>query len=347
MPRAFVTAALLMLAACAAPEPPQVDGPAERVPWRFETAAAELRAASCPDGVRFALPETLEMTATPVELGEALEPARHLPGARFAGGWELTSPDPGFGGLSGLGVFRSGNLLAVSDEGAFVWITLEDGAPARASIAPMRGADGAVISGKRRTDAEGLALRDGLALVSFERDHRILAFDLEGCGANARGAAVAETGARLPGMDPPMRENGGMEGLGLTEAGLLIAAIETGDDSLPLAQIDEAGGVQVMDRFDARGSLALTGLDLIDRRGFAVLRDFTRGYGNDIEVITFGPNELPRTLVRLDPSLTVDNFEAIAADRLEDGTLRLWLLSDDNFSARQRTLLFAFDVTGD
>ena len=41
---------------------------------------------------------------------------------------------------------------------------------------------------------------------------------------------------------------------------------------------------------------------------------------------------------------TVDNFEGIAAVRRADGGVRLYILSDDNFNARQRTLLLAFDV---
>jgi len=42
--------------------------------------------------------------------------------------------------------------------------------------------------------------------------------------------------------------------------------------------------------------------------------------------------------------LTIDNFEGIAARRLSDGRVRLYVISDDNFSGRQRTLLMVFDV---
>ena len=38
--------------------------------------------------------------------------------------------------------------------------------------------------------AEGLAVNDGMALVSFEGNHRILAFDVGKCGAAARGAPI-------------------------------------------------------------------------------------------------------------------------------------------------------------
>ncbi|HCK85173.1 MAG TPA: hypothetical protein DHW63_11855 [Hyphomonadaceae bacterium] len=40
----------------------------------------------------------------------------------------------------------------------------------------------------------------------------------------------------------------------------------------------------------------------------------------------------------------MDNFEAIAAIAMPDGATRVYILSDDNFSHRQRTLLLAFDL---
>ena len=42
---------------------------------------------------------------------------------------------------------------------------------------------------------------------------------------------------------------------------------------------------------------------------------------------------------------TVDNFEGISALPRADGSVRFYLISDDNFSPAQRTLLLAFDWT--
>jgi len=50
----------------------------------------------------------------------------------------------------------------------------------------------------------------------------------------------------------------------------------------------------------------------------------------------------PRRLALLEPPLTLDNFEGVAAVENPDGTTGLWMISDDNFSRRQRTLLMAF-----
>jgi hypothetical protein len=40
--------------------------------------------------------------------------------------------------------------------------------------------------------------------------------------------------------------------------------------------------------------------------------------------------------------LAIDNFEGIAALDGEDGRTTVWIVSDDNFSAAQKTLLYRF-----
>jgi hypothetical protein len=45
--------------------------------------------------------------------------------------------------------------------------------------------------------------------------------------------------------------------------------------------------------------------------------------------------------------MPVDNFVAIAATRRIDGGVRLYIMSDDNFSDRQRTIIYAFDVVSE
>ena len=53
--------------------------------------------------------------------------------------------------------------------------------------------------------------------------------------------------------------------------------------------------------------------------------------------------ELGPVLIQLKLPGTTDNFEGIAAERRGDG-VRLYILSDDNNNAPQRTLLLAFDL---
>ena len=51
-------------------------------------------------------------------------------------------------------------------------------------------------------------------------------------------------------------------------------------------------------------------------------------------------------LARWGAPLTVDNFEGLATRRGADGEILIYLLSDDNFSLFQRTLLLMFALEG-
>jgi hypothetical protein len=48
------------------------------------------------------------------------------------------------------------------------------------------------------------------------------------------------------------------------------------------------------------------------------------------------------TLAVLRPPMTLDNMEGVAARRTAAGETLLYLISDDNFRAGQRTLLLVF-----
>ena len=73
-----------------------------------------------------------------------------------------------------------------------------------------------------------------------------------------------------------------------------------------------------------------------------------RFLGARIRITRFAEDSLhdvqAEQLAVIAPPMPIDNFEAVSAARAPDGTVRLYILSDDNFSKRQRTLLFAFDV---
>ena len=341
--------ALLLLAGCREPaRAPSEDGSTRAVvpALRLETIAENLRAASCPPGTPFTPLPPIPLEVTPVALTD-IDADDDLPGATFAGGWHLSSPDPAFGGLSGLAARGDQALLAVSDRGAFVAIDLDDGAPAAARLARMR-LQGA--GDKTDRDAEGLALYGGLALVSFEHRHRALAFDLDGCGAAAQGAVVAAFGDTIGGLSRSLAANGGAEGLALAPDGELLLALETQDDGLPLARLSADGGAQVIGRIAPRGRPVLTGIERAGETLYAVLRDYLPGIGNTIEVIALptgaaGPDTgAVQRVLRLAPRHGTDNFEGIALAPGKGGGRRLWLVADDNFSKRQRTLLYAFDL---
>src|SRR5690606_10287999 len=57
-------------------------------------------------------------------------------------------------------------------------------------IAPMREPSGGFLDSEGAAGSEGLAINNGMALVSFEGDDRVLAFDIGRCGAAAQGTPI-------------------------------------------------------------------------------------------------------------------------------------------------------------
>ncbi len=324
----------------------------------FPMIARNRALASCPEGEVFVPLQPIDVAAEEVGLGKADAAGEALaPNVTYAGGWHLTSDEPNFGGLSGLDILQTGDLLAVSDAGAFVQIGMAEGRPSGGgAISYMRGGDGKLLDGKRSSDSEGLHVGFGLAAVSFERDHRIAVFNLEDCGAAARGVPVGPGSIVSVTGDPPesglpedLPENGGLEALTFEDGNLLTGLEAGGQDGTPLfrptiffGRFFPAGDLQTPN------GMKLTGLDTAGGRTFALFRRYLPLFGNTIEVRRYGTlADDGETLLRLERPLTVDNFEGISARELEDGTMRLYIISDDNFSERQRTLLLAFDVAPD
>jgi hypothetical protein len=342
-----------------------------------------LLSGSCPQGARPREPAAIDMRVAPVPL-QLANPMRNTIGElTFVGGFHLTSTDKRFGGLSGLDLLDDGRLLAVSDAGDFLWIALDDDGttPVSASIAGMRDKEGRSLRGKTRGDAEGLAVMDGVALVSFEGDHRVLAFEVGQCSANARGVPVALEAGGLPAamarQSIDAGGNGGVEALAVAPDWFMMAGVESkaGDASAVSVRAVEAAPA-----FDIRigeGAPGVVGLDLIPNvasdGGFTAysLHRSMRALASEVIVLVetefereLDQSNLParivsemdersrvrfrpiasRKLAALNLLVTMDNFEGVAARRMPDGRVRLYIVSDDNFSASQRTLLMIFDV---
>lgn len=340
--------ATALISACAAPKKADPESPAPTTTgsdWSVDAIARKLSEQSCRSGTKYLPLQRIAVKARPVEFGPAAELARRLPhGVTFAGGWSLTSDNPAFGGLSGLAVTKSGNLLSVADVGEFVWLGLKDGQPdGTGKLAYMLGAQGEQLHGKKLGDSEGLAIRGDLALVSFERTHRISAFALPSCGANAREALIADL---PPGFDGhKIEENLGAEALAVSPSGRIRFGIEHLDDGRsPIGMVagkDKAGWTGEL-AHDPKG-YSMVGMDQIQVNGrtqtYELFRDWdpVRGSRN---VIRWGDHQFTITA----PLTPRDNFEGIAAQKLDNGHVRLWIVADDNFSDRQQNLLYVFDI---
>lgn len=354
----ILTGAIAALVSCANPS---ASGP-ETVATASQAfglpTVSELKRQSCPDGTEYAAPNTFDIQAEPVPLANRPGQSTLPPGVRFAGGWSLTSDHAEFGGLSGVDLLPDGSLLTVSDTGAFIWIGMDGGAPdGTGSIAYMKGPDGQLLQGKRDADAEGLALTDELAFVSFERRHRVAAFDLVTCGASARSAAFSDLPQEVSGTS--IRENSGAEALSAGKT--LIAGFEQIVDGLsPLVSLSPTGPTvkmlaPVKPDYDSP-LVGMTNRTVLGDQAtagavvYSLRRAYNPVFGNRLTVEAAyedAGGASRRALFELKPPMNVDNFEGITVETLDDATHRLWLISDNNFSDKQRTLLFAFDLIGE
>ncbi len=339
---------LLILAACAAAEVRPIDTAATvdqpvRL-WAFSEHAARLRAQSCPEGVVFERAQSLELGASDVSLGTALAREENLSGLTLAGAWHLQSPNEAFGGLSGLDVMRSGSLLSVADDGKFVWIGIdpETGTPdGIGSIAEMRGGDGDIYRLKVLADSEDLVLRDGLAFVSFEQDHRIDAYDLETCGAAARAASVVALNPMVGGS--ALENNRGAEAMAMFGEGLSVGFESRNYGGSPLGEVMTDGTLEQVRRTRQPAFYLLTGMDFSDGLTAKIFRayDPVRGPRGLVKVFK---DDVEIASAKLQKPLPTDNFEGIALGTSPAGKPRIWLVSYDNFNNRQRTLLLALDL---
>ncbi|WP_292085546.1 MULTISPECIES: esterase-like activity of phytase family protein [unclassified Brevundimonas] len=263
-------------------------------------------------------------------------------GVRYAGGVTvLAGMDSPLHSLSDLKLTGDGGFISVSDVGDLARGKLAlDG---RGRLIGLEGlhvrrltlTDGTPISQKMEGDAEGLAITTGGdLLVSFERDHRIWNYGPLTAMRNPQAV-------RRP--DFPFPENDGMEGLAASGDGWRVAG-ESGGlwDCIPARCVVAAAPPETP---LADSDYRITGLDRDPAGGWFVVQ---RSYRAPIDVRarvrrmaadgTLGP-----VLIELKLPGTTDNFEGIAAERRGDRT-RLYILSDDNFNAVQRTLMLAFDV---
>ncbi len=392
--------AALLLAACGAhAQPPEGDAAPPDVEERVILTYSDpplgtgalaryeemLQRFSCPPWVKAAEPEALVIKTGKVTL-QAINPMRRTAGSlELVAGFHITSDDKRFGGLSGIDVWDDKSLLAVSDAGDFVWLDLaKDGVtPVSARIATMLDEQGNGLRGKSDGDAEGVAVRDGQAFVSFERNHRVLAYSLDACAAAARGAPIVAGGYSRALADVfaanklEVGGNEGVEALGVTQDLYLFTGLETkAGKTSPIS----ARPMEAAPDFDlAIGPDApeLVGMDILpagedgqEVRVFSLHRSRQMLASNAITVMeTVFTRELDqanlparvvseidershyrfrvkssRTLAEMSLMLTIDNYEGIAAKQMPDGNVRLFIVSDDNFASNQRTLLMVFDV---
>lgn len=303
-------------------------------------------------------PVAIEVNARPISSFDPGDRTHVRFGAlEFRSGLVLTSPYRHFGGLSAWRVDKRGErFIALSDQGTWftgriVYRGRDMVGLADVEASPMLGPDGRPLTVRGWWDTESIALDGPFVYVGIERVNQLLRFDFSKGFTRARGEVMA-----LPPAARRLPYNKGLEALvmvpqGMPLAGTLIALSERGLDHDGNLLAFLVGGpkpgqfsVRRTDNFDISDAVLLPSGELL-----ILERKFSWFAGIGIRIRSIALNSIaPGALVdgpalfHADMGHEVDNMEGIDAHVTPDGETVLTLVSDDNFSMLQRTLLLQF-----
>lgn len=317
---------------------------ASAVPRQIEAGAAD--------------PEHIEVSARPIQSFGIGSTQTRFGMLEFAGGLELTGPSSKFGGLSGLRFLSPGNeFLGVSDTGFWFFGTISrdsDGRPTGFSnfrMQAMFNRDGELSARKQELDAEGLAIKDGVASVGYEHEHRIAQFSIE---PDRMGPPLRELDFLIPRNE--LRQNASFETLayahphGQHEGGLVVVTEKSLDrDGNIFAAIVEGPNKGIF-KVKRHGDFGITdgaflpnGDLLLLERSFSfasgVKMRVRRIYGESVSAgeLVDGP-----VLFEADMRYQIDNMEGMDVWTRSDGAQMVSIISDDNNSILQRNLYLEF-----
>jgi len=296
----------------------------------------------------------LDVLTTAVALDPA-DPARtRLGRLEYLAGFQLTLHDERAGGFSGLVVTPDGaSATIVSDRGHWMRVPLEHDAAGRLTgvgateLVPLLNDMGEPREG-RQGDAEALTPAPGGGFVVGMENRAGLALyrpDLAAASAPLAGARYI----------PPAPFNRGFEAVVALADGRLLVLTEAGGKdgshqaylvgpeppALGLTYVTESG-------FDPTDAALLPDGDvLVLERMYSLLMGANaRIVRVAAAAIEPGATLQGEEIARLSPPLTVDNMEGLAVRAAPDGNgVLLYVISDNNFSALQRTLLLQFRLS--
>ncbi len=281
----------------------------------------------------------------------------------FLGGLELLSSDRNIGGLSGIESLDGGqSLIAITDNGLWFAADVEqepDGTPlgiSNARYIAMRDLDGKTLRKQWRHDTEAMTFDGNTLLVAAEQANAIYRYPwplLTGQENMIEDLSVS----------PEIKSLRGSKGLeamamapeGSALSGTLVAIAERGAEgeaNLPGFLIRDGAqhlfSISRSDRFDATDAAFLPSGDLLLLERRYNLRDLIgmrlrRFAAADIKPSAHLDGEI---LMVADFGYQIDNMEGLAVHVSEAGQTIVTLISDNNRSLLQRTLLLRFELSG-
>jgi hypothetical protein len=317
--------------------------------------------------------QAIDVTATPIVSFSPADPDRTRFGRlAWRGGLVLTAKARMLGGYSGLAVSGDGTqITAISDAGTWLTATLgyRNGRPsavAHSMAGPLQGSNGTSVENRGR-DAEGLAIiKAGTqALISYERHIRIMRHALTPDGV---GPAIGTI--PIPARARMLPANGSLESVavlaGPTNKDAIVFFAERRRDAAgyQIGWLLPAGnratvGTAIDLRLKRHRAFDLTDLAASPDGGLIVLwRSWSLIDGVRMrlerltaeQLATASATGTPMTgelLFEADSRYEIDNMEGVAVSRDQAGNTVLTLISDNNFSWLQRTILLQFTLDND
>jgi hypothetical protein len=273
---------------------------------------------------------------------------------KFLKAWELGSNNPDFGGLSALITVDDGRFIAISDAGTVIGFGLTNEKNAdRPFIAPLPESYGPNKTYKDR-DSEGLAYNSqtGQFWVSYEGHHMIRRF--------SPGFARSDGVLRQAEMQK-WPKNGGAETIVRLPDGRFVVFSENAAQSDRSYQalmfsgdpVEPGTGVFTFGYRPPEGYKPTDAKILADGRMLILNRriGFPEGFSAALSVldpatIVKGSTVQSKPIAIIRSPLLIDNMEGLAITQ-EQGKTIIWMVSDDNFSIWQRTLLMKFALIPD
>ena len=308
-------------------------------------------------------PISTVVTAIPIDFDRENPERKEFGKLIFRGGLNLFAKSSYFGGYSALALDASGtNLLAISDAGTWLRAHLDyDGRTLKGlsnvALGPLLGLDGKPLLDDEDRNSEGMTLVDGdtgqgTAFVSFERRHRIVRYPFT---ADKFGPPTGTV--PLPPAAKRMDANRGIEAITVIRSGRLKGTLVAFSERLTDKNGNLTGwliggpmpGTITLKRlagFDITDTAALPdgGIVILERR-------FSYSEGIQMRIRRVAASELKpgaliqgEVLLEATDSLNIDNMEAIGVHRRASGETIITLMSDDNFSPLQRTLIMQFTL---
>jgi hypothetical protein len=282
----------------------------------------------------------------------------HFGPLEFVGGLEMTSPARNLGALSALRFLSpGGDFIGVADTGFWFFGAVARDVQGKPTgfenflMTQMVDRSGNTNGRKWEVDAEGLAVRDGVATVGFERDHRVSQFAI---AADDMQASLRDLDFVVPARE--LRQNRGFETVayaapdGPLQGALVIVSEKSLDKTGNIFAAILGGPKQGIFTVKRNGEFDITDGAFLPSGDLLLLeRSFSMASGIRMRLRRIEADSIAKgtvadgpVLIEADMGFQIDNMEGLEVWRRGDGALMVSLISDDNHSMLQRNLYLEF-----